>query len=145
MMAAGMSAAGASVKAFGKSLRAVWAASMGPIAVIIAAVMALSKAFAWVSEVAGRYGKMLRTIQGDNEAEGIRRLTERVKRLTTAYAEANAAADRQAAISKGRTDALRRTVRYGGAADTVPSPDSLQSAGQVLLDEFWDVYKVLLR
>ena len=32
-----------------------------------------------------------------------------------------------------------------GAADTVPSPDSLQAAGQVLLDEFWDVYKALLR
>jgi len=27
----------------------------------------------------------------------------------------------------------------------VPSPDSLQSAGQVLLDEFGDVYKALLR
>jgi hypothetical protein len=84
---------------------------MGPVAVIIAAVMALSKAFAWVSEVAGRYGKMLRTIQGDNEAAGIKRLTDSVKKLTTAYAEANAAADRQASISKGRTDALRAEER----------------------------------
>jgi hypothetical protein len=46
---------------------------------------------------------------------------------------------------KGRTDALRGTARYRGAADTVPSPDSLQAAGQVLLDEFWDLYKALLR
>ena len=46
---------------------------------------------------------------------------------------------------KGRTDALRGTVRYRGAADTVPSPDSLQAAGQVLVDEYWDVYKSLLR
>ena len=49
------------------------------------------------------------------------------------------------ALIKGRTDALRSTARYRGAADTVPSPDSLQSAGQVLLDEFGDVYKALLR
>jgi len=49
------------------------------------------------------------------------------------------------ALIKGRTDVLRSTVRYRGAADTVPSPDSLQAAGQVLLDEFWDVYKALLR
>jgi chromosome segregation ATPase len=49
------------------------------------------------------------------------------------------------ALIKGRTDALRGTVRYRGAADTVPSPDSLQAAGQVLLDEFGDVYKALQR
>jgi len=49
------------------------------------------------------------------------------------------------AALKGRTDALRRTVRYRGAADTVPSPDSLQAAGQVLIDEFWDLYKALVR
>lgn len=46
---------------------------------------------------------------------------------------------------KGRTDALRGSVRYRGAADTVPTPDSLQAAGQVLVDEYWDVYKSLLR
>jgi chromosome segregation ATPase len=46
---------------------------------------------------------------------------------------------------KGRTDVLRGAARYRGAADTVPSPDSLKAAGQVLLDEYWDVYKALLR
>jgi len=70
--------------------------------------------------------------------------TALMQRATRAIDEIERAQD-DLALIKGRTDALRRTVRYGGAADTVPSPDSLQSAGQVLLDEFWDVYKVLLR
>ena len=33
----------------------------------------------------------------------------------------------------------------GGGADTVPTPDSLKAAGQVVVDEYWDVYKSLLR
>ena len=48
-------------------------------------------------------------------------------------------------VVKGRTAALRGAARYRGVADTVPSPDSLQAAGQVLLDEYWDIYKSLLR
>lgn len=49
------------------------------------------------------------------------------------------------AALKGRIDALRETARYRGVADTVPSPDSLHAAAQVLVDEFWDVYKALQR
>jgi hypothetical protein len=67
-----------------------------------------------------------------------------MQRATHAIGEIERAQD-DVALIKGRTDALRSSVRYRGTADTVPSPDSLQTAGQVLLDEFWDVYKALLR
>ena len=67
-----------------------------------------------------------------------------MERATRAIGEIERTQD-DLALIKGRTDALRGTVRYRGAADTVPSPDSLQAAGQVLLDEYWDLYKVLLR
>jgi len=55
---------------------------------------------------------------------------------------------------KARTDRLRRTAAYKGPEDTVPSPDSIQPAagaarGQsvpnVLLEEYWEIYKALVR
>ena len=46
---------------------------------------------------------------------------------------------------KKRTDRLRSTARYRADGETVPSPDSLAGAGQILVDEYWDVYRVLLR
>jgi hypothetical protein len=46
---------------------------------------------------------------------------------------------------KARADRLRATSRYRTDADTVPQHDSLQSASLVLLEEYWDVYKTLLR
>jgi len=46
---------------------------------------------------------------------------------------------------KKRTDRLRSTARYRADGEAVPSPDSLQAAGQMLLDEYWDVYRALLR
>jgi hypothetical protein len=67
-----------------------------------------------------------------------------MQRASHALGEIEHMQDDLAAL-KGRTEALRRTVRYRGAADTVPSPDSLQAAGQVLVDEFWDLYKALVR
>jgi len=67
-----------------------------------------------------------------------------MQRATRAIGEIERMQDDLAAL-KGRTDALRGTVRYRGAADTVPAPESLMAAGQVLVDEYWDVYKSLLR
>jgi hypothetical protein len=46
---------------------------------------------------------------------------------------------------KVRSDRLRRNARYRGDDETVPLPDSLEAAGAVLLDEYWDVYKALVR
>jgi hypothetical protein len=46
---------------------------------------------------------------------------------------------------KVRSDRLRRIARYRGEDETVPLPDSLESSGGVLLDEYWDVYKALVR
>jgi hypothetical protein len=51
---------------------------------------------------------------------------------------------------KARTDRLRRTAAYKGPEDTVPTPDSIEQPGaagppNVLLDEYWDIYKVLVR
>jgi chromosome segregation ATPase len=54
---------------------------------------------------------------------------------------------------KARTDRLRRTATYRGPDETVPTPDSIQppvlagggSVPNVLLDEYWDVYKALVR
>jgi hypothetical protein len=67
-----------------------------------------------------------------------------MQRAARAIGEIGGMHDDLAAL-KGRTDALRGAARYRGAADTVPSPDSLRTAGQVLTDEYWDVYKALLR
>jgi hypothetical protein len=46
---------------------------------------------------------------------------------------------------KARTERLRSTASYRSDGDTVPLQDTLQSAASVLLEEHWDVYKVLLR
>jgi len=46
---------------------------------------------------------------------------------------------------KSRTDRLRATAAYRADGETVPQHDSLQSASSVLLEEYWDVYKALLR
>jgi len=55
---------------------------------------------------------------------------------------------------KARTDRLRRSVAYRGAADAIPTQDSVQPADaparqqsmpNVLLEEYFEVYSVLLR
>jgi hypothetical protein len=46
---------------------------------------------------------------------------------------------------KTRTERLRGTAAYRSDADTIPAQDSLQSAALVLLEEYWDVYRTLLR
>ena len=46
---------------------------------------------------------------------------------------------------KARADRLRATAAYRTDGDTVPLLESLQSAGILLLEEYWDVYKALLR
>jgi hypothetical protein len=55
---------------------------------------------------------------------------------------------------KARTDRLRRTVVYRGAADAIPTQDSVlapdaaarpNATPNVLLEEYFDVYSVLLR
>lgn len=46
---------------------------------------------------------------------------------------------------KVRTDRLRASVAYRTDGETVPLHETLQSASSVLLEEYWDVYKVLLR
>lgn len=46
---------------------------------------------------------------------------------------------------KARTERLRATAAYRMDGETVPQHESLQSATSVLLEEYWDVYKVLLR
>ena len=49
------------------------------------------------------------------------------------------------------TERLKATASWRGAEDTVPVPSSLQQAGEapeganVLIDDYWDVYQVLLR
>jgi hypothetical protein len=50
-----------------------------------------------------------------------------------------------AADLRTRVERLRATARYRGDGDTVPSPDSLGGAGRVLVEEYWDVYRALLR
>ena len=46
---------------------------------------------------------------------------------------------------KSRTDRLRGTAAYRTEAETVPQHESLRSSSPVLLEEYWDVYKALLR
>ena len=46
---------------------------------------------------------------------------------------------------KARSDRLRSTAAYRTDGDTVPLQETLQSAGTVLFEEYWDVYKALLR
>lgn len=53
---------------------------------------------------------------------------------------------------KARTDRLRRTAAYRSDSDAIPLPESIAPAEpprrgrpNVLVDEYWDVYKALLR
>jgi hypothetical protein len=55
---------------------------------------------------------------------------------------------------KARTDRMRRTASFKSATDVIPSQDSIQSVDgpkrsrplpNVLLEEYWDVYKSLVR
>jgi hypothetical protein len=55
---------------------------------------------------------------------------------------------------KTRTDRMRRTAAYRGETDVIPLPDSITSTDgpkrarplpNVLLEEYWDVYKALVR
>ena len=74
-------------------------------------------------------------------------------RATRAAADLEKRADDLADI-KARTDRLRRTVTYRGVADTIPAQDSVlpadestrpQATPNVLLEEYFEVYSVLLR
>jgi hypothetical protein len=46
---------------------------------------------------------------------------------------------------KARTERLRATAAYRNDGETVPQHETLQSASSVLLEEYWDVYRMLLR
>jgi hypothetical protein len=49
---------------------------------------------------------------------------------------------------KLRSERLRELAKYRGAADTVPTAESLTSAidgSKVLADDLWEIYRVLLR
>jgi chromosome segregation ATPase len=46
---------------------------------------------------------------------------------------------------KARADRLRAGLAYRGDGDTIPQHETLQSAARVLLEEYWDVYRALLR
>jgi len=51
---------------------------------------------------------------------------------------------------KNRADLLRRHARYRAEADSVPEPASLAGgeaggATEVLLEDCWEIYRVLLR
>jgi chromosome segregation ATPase len=67
-----------------------------------------------------------------------------MRRAGAALAELDRLQDDLADL-KVRSDRLRRIARYRGEDETVPLPDSLEASGGVLLDEYWDVYKALVR
>jgi hypothetical protein len=46
---------------------------------------------------------------------------------------------------KARTDRLRPRAKYRGESEVIPTQESLESAAGVLLEEYWDVYKALVR
>lgn len=46
---------------------------------------------------------------------------------------------------KARTERLRRSASFRGSEDVIPAQESLNSAALVLLEEYWDVYKALVR
>ncbi len=46
---------------------------------------------------------------------------------------------------KARTERLRSVATYRADGETVPQYETLQSTSLVLLEEYWDVYKALLR
>ena len=49
------------------------------------------------------------------------------------------------AAIKARTEHLRRSASYRAVDEVIPTQDSLNSAALVLLEEYWDVYKALVR
>ena len=49
------------------------------------------------------------------------------------------------AAIKARTEHLRRSASYRSVEEVIPTQDSLNSAALVLLEEYWDVYKALVR
>lgn len=67
-----------------------------------------------------------------------------IRRASGALAELDRLHDDLADL-KARSDRMRRTARYRGEDETVPLPDSLEASGSVLLDEYWEVYKALVR
>jgi len=67
-----------------------------------------------------------------------------MQRATQALAELERSADDFATI-KSRVDRLRSTAAYRADTETVPQPETLQTAGRVLAEEYWDVYRALLR
>ena len=46
---------------------------------------------------------------------------------------------------KARTERLRATAGYRGDGDTIPLHDTLRASASVLVEEYWDVYKALVR
>jgi hypothetical protein len=46
---------------------------------------------------------------------------------------------------KARAERLRATAAYRNDGETIPHHETLRSAAPVLLEEYWDVYKALLR
>lgn len=67
-----------------------------------------------------------------------------MQRAAQALAEIERSGDNFAEI-KPRVDRLRSTAGYRADTDTIPQPETLQSAGRVLAEEYWGVYKALLR
>ena len=67
-----------------------------------------------------------------------------MQRAGRALADVEHMEDDLAAL-KVRADRLRSTAAYRTDGDTVPLHETLQSAGMVLFEEYWDVYKALLR
>ena len=76
-----------------------------------------------------------------------------MERAARAAAELEKRADDLTDI-KARTDRLRRSVDYRGAADAIPTqasvqpadaPARAQSTPNVLLEEYFEIYSVLLR
>jgi hypothetical protein len=67
-----------------------------------------------------------------------------MQRAARALADVDRLQDDSADL-RTRAERLRATARYRGETDTVPSPDSLGGAGRVLVEEYWDVYRALLR
>ena len=67
-----------------------------------------------------------------------------MQRASRAMTDLERMKDDLAAI-KARTEQLRRSASYRGAEEVIPTQDSLDSAARVLLEEYWDVYKALVR
>ena len=67
-----------------------------------------------------------------------------MQRAARAMTDLERMQDDLAAI-KARTERLRRSASYRGADEVIPTQDSLDSAAAVLLEEYWDVYKALVR